>query len=98
MVHLYWFIGLIISCLIAYEAGNRREECRHIWNVHNKNVIIVTNIRYGIAGTQLEQIVETLICENCGAILQINLTTGEKKELCSGGTPYVDKGANENNI
>ena len=87
MIHVFWFIALVLVAVVAYRTGRHSASCRHIWRVHNRADVITTRGD----GKEKEQTVETLICENCGEIVRINLTTGESTTLVNGGPAYKDE-------
>jgi len=47
----------------------KRLKCSHKWKIHSQQTVITYHMK--------EQIQQILICEKCGDIKSLNLTTGE---------------------
>ena len=70
-----------------------RKRCRHIWKGEGQNEISLSSTdSYGQVYNKRTQVVELYTCQNCGKIIQVNHTTGDRKDVCAGGTPIDMKG------
>lgn len=68
------YVAFLNGCFCVKCGKTKIFPCRHKWTVHNSQ-----RISQFTRGVSFEQEAETLICDNCGKIEFINLTTGEKK-------------------
>ena len=84
---MLWLIALVIICITTIICNVfAQPSCRHIWRKHDERTVI--KMRYN--NDEYKQHIETLICESCGKIIRVNLTTGEKTDICEGGPAYTE--------
>ena len=61
--------------------------CRHIWAIIKEHDI---QVRSRVNQEFLCQTEVLMSCKNCGELIRMNLTTGVKETISSGGTPSND--------
>lgn len=69
------------NVLFCIKCGKVKQiECQHKWKVHSQQETCDFNRRHDDwYATKIVQTIQTLICESCGKIISVNLTTGERK-------------------
>lgn len=83
---MIWYF--IIGCVsIITVIGMILPRCRHIWAIIKEHNIQVRSTRDGDYLSQTEVLMS---CKNCGELIRMNLTTGVKEVISSGGTPSND--------
>lgn len=69
------------NAIFCYKCGKiKKFDCEHKWKVHAQQETAEFNKHCDSwYATKIVNTIQTLICECCGEIISVNLTTGERK-------------------
>lgn len=82
MIFVYITMAICVTLITCAYLG--REDCRHIWKIHDTREITYSNP----SRRDNIQTVQIWSCTSCGKLVRINLTSGDTAVVCQGGPAF----------